>query len=148
MFRLSAFHQDAEIAGAGRAGTEAVIGVRTRVRQTADIGLLSVLGNRPDYRGTLYLVASVRFSVDWGVIMSDGAVIDSPVVGAVSGLESAIDQLGEVSLTALSDEDCVRLVDRLEVASRRLQSAGLPVLREVVVRRAIRNSGAPRRLRC
>ncbi|MFJ6096796.1 DUF222 domain-containing protein [Williamsia muralis] len=73
--------------------------------------------------------------------MSDGAVIDSPVVGAVSGLESAIDQLAEVNLTALSDEDCVRLVDRLEVASRRLQSAGLPVLREVVVRRAYSKLG-------
>lgn len=73
--------------------------------------------------------------------MSDGAVIDSPVVGAVSRLESAIDQLTEVNLTALSDEDCVRLVDRLEVASRRLQSAGLPVLREVVVRRAYSKVG-------
>ncbi|MGK9270534.1 HNH endonuclease [Williamsia muralis] len=73
--------------------------------------------------------------------MSDGAVIDSPVVGAVLGLESAIDQLAEVNLTALSDEDCVRLVDRLEVASRRLQSAGLPVLREVVVRRAYSKVG-------
>lgn len=73
--------------------------------------------------------------------MSDGAVIDSPVVGAVSDLESAIDQLAELNLTTLSDEDCVRLVDRLEVASRRLQSAGLPVLREVVVRRAYSKLG-------
>ena len=73
--------------------------------------------------------------------MSDGTAIDSPVVGAVSGLDSAIDQLAEVNLTALSDEDCVRLVDRLEVASRRLQSAGLPVLREVVVRRAYSKAG-------
>ena len=73
--------------------------------------------------------------------MSDGAVIDSPVVGAVSDLESAIDQLAELNLTTLSDEDCVRLVDRLEVASRRLQSAGLPVLRQVVVRRAYSKLG-------
>ena len=118
-----------------------MIGNRTCVRQTADIGLQSDVRNRPDSRGTSHLVASVRFSVDWGVIMSDGAVIDSPAVGAVSGLESAIDQLAEVNLTVLSDEECVRLVDRLEVASRRLQSAGLPVLREVVVRRAYSKVG-------
>ncbi|MCZ4553228.1 HNH endonuclease signature motif containing protein [Gordonia rubripertincta] len=73
--------------------------------------------------------------------MSDGVVIDSAVVGAVSELDAAIARLSELDLTALSDVDCVRVVERLEVASRRLQSASLPVLREVAVRRAYSKVG-------
>ncbi|MBA4026337.1 MAG: hypothetical protein C0482_28665, partial [Gordonia sp.] len=73
--------------------------------------------------------------------MSDGVVIDSPVVGAVSELDAAIARLSTLDLTALSDVDCVRVVERVEVASRRLQSASLPVLREVAVRRAYSKVG-------
>ncbi|WP_207843409.1 DUF222 domain-containing protein, partial [Williamsia soli] len=68
--------------------------------------------------------------------MSDGVVIDSPVVGAVAGLDAAIALVAGLDLTALSDSECVRLTERLEVAARRLQSASLPVLRDVAVRRA------------
>ncbi|WP_196809511.1 HNH endonuclease signature motif containing protein [Nocardia sp. 348MFTsu5.1] len=49
--------------------------------------------------------------------------------------------LAAVNLTVLSDEDCVRLVDGIEGVSRRLQAAGLPVLREVTVRRAFSKAG-------
>jgi hypothetical protein len=59
----------------------------------------------------------------------------------MSKLNAAIESLSELDLTAVSDEDCVRLVQRLEVASRRLQAASLPVLREVTVRRAFSKVG-------
>ncbi|WP_207841791.1 DUF222 domain-containing protein, partial [Williamsia soli] len=73
--------------------------------------------------------------------MSDGVVIDSPVVGAVAGLDAAIALVAGLDLTALSDSECVRLTERLEVAARRLQSASLPVLRDVAVRRAYSTVG-------
>ncbi|PYE16376.1 uncharacterized protein DUF222 [Williamsia limnetica] len=73
--------------------------------------------------------------------MSEGVVVDSPVVGAVSELDAAIARLSTLDLTALSDVECVRVVERLEVASRRLSAAGLPVLREVAVRRAYSKVG-------
>ncbi|MBA4023717.1 MAG: hypothetical protein C0482_15275, partial [Gordonia sp.] len=73
--------------------------------------------------------------------MSDGVVIDSAVVGAVAELDAAIACLSELDLTALSDVDCVRVLERVEVASRRLSAASLPVLREVAVRRAYSKVG-------
>ena len=73
--------------------------------------------------------------------MSDGSVIDSPVAGVVSGLDAAVAHLSGLDLTSLTDEDCVRLVAGIEVATRRVQAASLPVLREVVVRRAYAKAG-------
>lgn len=73
--------------------------------------------------------------------MSDSSVVESPVVGVVSGLDAAVARLCEVNLTALSDVDCVQLVKQVEVVTRRLQAAGLPVLREVTVRRAFSKAG-------
>ncbi|HEY9312443.1 DUF222 domain-containing protein [Williamsia sp.] len=73
--------------------------------------------------------------------MSDQAGFDTSPEGVLSGLDAAVEQLAAVNLTASSDEDCVRLVERIEVASRRLQAAGLPMLREVTVRRAYSKVG-------
>ena len=73
--------------------------------------------------------------------MSELTGFDVTPVGVLSRLDAAVEDLVAVNLTALSDEDCVRLVEGIEVVTRRLQAAGLPVLREVTVRRAFSKAG-------
>ncbi|PXW35563.1 UNVERIFIED_CONTAM: uncharacterized protein DUF222 [Williamsia faeni] len=73
--------------------------------------------------------------------MSELTGFDVTPEGVLSRLDAAVEDLAAVNLTALSDEDCVRLVEGIEIVARRLQAAGLPVLREVTVRRAFSRVG-------
>ena len=73
--------------------------------------------------------------------MSDQFAVDMPTHAVLLELEAAVERIATTDLTPLSDEDCVRMLQRIETSTRRLQAAALPVLREVTVRRAFSKAG-------